>query len=124
MSSLPKIESKEELLEFLRVEFAYCGCGYYEEAIRDLRDLLEFARRRQDALSGDAENFYAITRELNDWLLRAPGLSTWFVWLLDERDFIWHGKRTSDCYISDKGQITLDAIGKYYQFRAPESPGP
>jgi hypothetical protein len=78
MPSLPKIESEEELLQFLRAEFAYCGCGYYQEAIRDLRDLLELARRRQDALGGESDRFHAVTNELNDWLLRAPGLSTWF----------------------------------------------
>ena len=119
MPKLPQIGDEEELLEFLRAEFAYCGCGYYEEAIRDLRDLLEFAQRRQNALGGESDVFHAVTCELDEWLLRAPGLSTWIVWLLDERDFIWHGKRTSDCYISDKGRVVLDAINKYYEFDSP-----
>lgn len=120
MAALPKINSETELLEFLTAEFAFCGCGYYEEAIRDLRDLLEFARRRQDSLD-DADRFHSVTKELDEWLLRAPGLSTWIVWLLDDRDFIWHGKRTSDCYISDKGRLVLDSIDLYYSFDEAET---
>ncbi len=116
MTTLPQIQSEEELLRFLHEELAYCGCGYYEEAMRDLRDLLEFAQQRQNALHGDTETFFAITNQLDEWLLRSPGLSSWIVWLLDERGFIWHGKRTSDCYISDKGRLTLDAINRFYTF--------
>ena len=116
MPTLPTLENKDYLLQFLREEFAYCGCGYYEEALRDLRDLLDFARRRQEALSDDLNVFHTVTNELNDWLLLAPGLSTWFVWLLDERKFIWHGIRTSDCYLSEKGRVVLDAINKFYEF--------
>ena len=117
MANLPQINNQKELLDYLGKEFAYCGCGYFEDALLDLRTLLDFARRRQQAIDDkETEQFHAVTRELNEWLLLAPGLSTWFVWLLDDRDFIWHGKRTSDCYISKKGQLVLDAINAHYVF--------
>ena len=113
-----KIDSSDELLNFLKAEFGYCGCGYYEESIRTLRDVLQFASDRQNA-TGDSERFSAITREVDAWLLSSPGLSTWFVWLLDKHDFIWHGFNASDIWIAKKGASVLEAIKIHYVFDDP-----
>ena len=121
MTLKPKIEidSRDSLLAYLKTELGYCGCGYYEDAIRVLRDILQFASDRQDASRDDAERFSLITRDIEKWTLTSPGLATWFVWLLDKHGFIWHGFNETDIWVSKKGMVLLNAIKRYYEFRDP-----
>ena len=113
------IKSRDDLLAYLKTELGYCGCGYYEDAIRVLRDILQFASDRQDACKGDAERFSTITREVEKWTLSSPGLATWFVWLLDKHGLIWHGFNETDIWISKKGDVVLNAIKQHYEFQEP-----
>ncbi len=112
-----KVDTCDELLAFLTSELGYCGCGYYEEAIRTLRDVLQFASDRQSASAlRDSERFSAVTREVESRSLVSPGLSTWFVWLLDKHDFIWHGFNADDIWTTEKGAFVLAAIKEHYEF--------
>ena len=115
--------SSDELLNYLRNDFGYCGCGYYEESIRTLRNVLQFAADRQ-ASTEDSERFSAITRSVQQWVLSSPGLATWFVWLLDKHGCIWHGFNETDIWITKKGTAVLNAIVTHYLFREddPEKP--
>ena len=110
----PVIRNQDELIQFLRDEFAYCGCGYYEEAIFRLRDVLQFARERTEAVH-DKDRFAEVQKRFEDWFLQSPGLATWFIWLLDERNFVMHGFRASDCWTTAKGEAVLDAIDTFYR---------
>lgn len=117
-SSTPELNDVDSLLAFLQAELGYCGCGYYEESLRTLRDVLQLASDRQNAMD-NIETFSALTREVDAWRLTAPGLSTWFIWWLDRQDFIWHGYNPSDIWITQKGQAVLDAIKAHYNFPEP-----
>ena len=117
----PRLQSVDDLLAFLTEEFAYCGCGYYEESIRVLRDVLQFASDRQRAMEEDSESFSTITRMVDAWSDESPGLATWFVWLLEKHDFIWHGNNVSDVWITSKGEAVLEAIKSHYRFSDSEN---
>ncbi len=113
--SINPINNAEELLAYLREDLGYCGCGYYEEAIRVLRDVLQLAADRQ-ANTGDEERFAELTQSVHQLVVASPGLGTWYVWLLDKHGYIWHGFNESDIWITKKGKIVLQAIVTHYRF--------
>ena len=94
-------ESREQLLAFLREELAYCGCSYYEEALLDLRATLDWADSEQRAeLPGSSENV---------------GFVVWFLYLLDQRDFIDHGQNVADAVITEKGRKFLKSLHRFFK---------
>ena|SRR6185369_5852374 len=113
--SQTKISNVDQLLAVLTEDLGYCGCGYYQESIKTLRDVLQFAYDRQAAVK-DSEKFSSVTREVDKWRLTSPGLTTWFVWLLDKHGYISHNFNPSDIWITDKGTAILGAIKNYYSF--------
>jgi hypothetical protein len=112
---LPPVRSYKELEQVLRDELGFCGCAAAGEAIEVLRDVLRHARDCQRAF-GDSAAF----RRANDAMLdrlnfsRVPGLATWFLYLLDQRNVVEHAGRVSTCWIAPKGLQLLEAIEKWY----------
>jgi hypothetical protein len=113
--ALPPLPARADLVRVLREELGYCGCAAYAEAVELLRDVLRCARDWEDALPDGAA-----CRRATDALLarldfdRVPGLATWFLYVLDQRDLIWHGPRVTVCGITRKGRWLLEALERLY----------
>ncbi len=107
---LPRVDTYPELVEILKKELGYCACAP-DEAVGMLRSFLQAARDRTEA-TADGEAFSRASRTLEACLSleAAPGVASWFVYGLQQRDLIWHGFRVTDSWITDKGRWLLEAI--------------
>ncbi len=107
---LPTIQSYEQLIEILKEELGYCTCASHD-ALLVLRNFLQGAQDRTEAVN-DSEAFSRASRALEGCLPldTVPGLASWFVYGLEQRDLIWHGFRLTDAWITDKGRWLLEAI--------------
>jgi hypothetical protein len=107
---LPAIHSYKQLVKILKDELGYCTCAS-DDTLSVLRDFLQAAQDRTEAVN-DSEEFRRASRTLETRLPLdiAPGFASWFVYGLEQRDFIWHGFRLTDAWITDKGRWLLEAV--------------
>lgn len=114
---MQQIESKEQLIKFLKDELNYCDCasGY---AWLILYKSLKIIATRSEATK-DKALFSQKTRDLEALLqLDEPlGLGEWFVYFLEDKALISHGFNSSDCWISEKGKILLEAIEQFSPYK-------
>lgn len=107
------IESQEQLFQFLKDELNYCACasGY---ALKVLYDTLKLIEERSQKVQ-DTTTFRQKTEEIETLLQldSSLGLGEWFVYFLENKNFITHGFNSSDCWITEKGKILLNAIATF-----------
>jgi len=109
------IGSEEELCRVLKRDLGFCGCGESRAVLLLLRDVLRFAKVRYASAWDDG------TRELETRAIfdrlgyeATPGVATWFLYLLDFHEVIWHGFVIGDFGIMSKGEWLLDALERFY----------
>lgn len=114
---LPSINSTDDLTLFLKGDIGYCGCAHADDAFALLRDTLRIAAKSQRAICDspagpDHDASVAAYRELQDRLqfAIAPGLATWFLYMLAHHELIAHGSNVTTCWITPKGAYVLEAI--------------
>ena len=95
-------------------ELGYCPCAC-DDAVPVLADILQLAGDRADSTADDAA-FARASRAIEERLAleAAPGIASWFVYTLEQRDLIWHGFRLTDIWITDKGRALLEALRRYH----------
>ena len=110
----PPIRTRQELRKVLVVELAFCPCAP-EEGLELLREFLQAARDRYDAVQGPLEEFSAISRRLEAHLEidKTPGLAAWFVHSLERAGLVQHGARLTDVWITTKGSWLLDGLKRF-----------
>ena len=107
----PEVASREQLEAVLGSELGYCGCAS-GAALAVLRDLLRSAQERSDA-TGDPAAFARASRRLEALLDGGGGWAEWLVYGLEQRDFVWHGFRQVDLWVTDKGRLLLQAVERF-----------
>jgi hypothetical protein len=107
----PEVASAEQLEAVLASELGYCGCAS-GAALTVLRDLLRAAEARTDA-TGDSAVFAQASRGLEALLSEGGGWAEWVVYGLEQRDFVWHGFRQVDLWVTDKGRLLLRALERF-----------
>ncbi len=117
---LPMVRSYEQLVEILREELGYCDCAP-DDALALLRDFLQAARDRTEAVN-DSGSFGRASRALEALLPldAAPGIASWFVYGLEQRELISHGFRLTDVSVTPKGRWLLEAISRLWGDTAGE----
>jgi len=100
-------------------ELGYCGCAS-GAALAVLGDLLRAAVERTDA-TDDPAAFSQASRRLEALLAGGGGWAEWLVYGLEQRDFVWHGFRQVDLWVTDKGRLLLRAVERYGQGSAPDA---
>jgi hypothetical protein len=105
----PDLSDISTLRSFLREELGYCGCLYYEDALLLLRDTLRLLAARANA---GAREYPRFTRELEALLdlENNPGMGTWFLHFLDDRDLVLHARNVLDAWPTDEGLALLAAL--------------
>lgn len=111
------VDSREQLIAVLKDELGYCDCAS-DEAIAVLRDFLQAAQERSDAVD-DETAFGRASRALEAVLPldAAPGFACWFVYGMQQRGLIWHGFNMTDVWITDKGRWLLKAMHRFMPAR-------
>ena len=107
------IADHEQLMDALKQELGYCTCAS-DDALQVLHDVLQAALDRTQSVD-DPEAFARASRALEASLPldAAPGVASWFVYGLQQRDLVWHGFRLTDVWITDKGRWLLQAIKRF-----------
>jgi hypothetical protein len=107
----PEVASAEQLEAVLTSELGYCGCAS-TAALVVLRDLLRAAEARTDA-TGDTAVFSQASRRLEVLLAEGGGWAEWVVYGLEQREFVWHGFRQADLWVSERGRLLLRALESF-----------
>src|SRR5262245_44655099 len=81
-------------------------------ALSSIRDLLRAAEARTDA-TGAITTFSRASRRLEALLSAGGGWAEWLVYGLERRDFVWHGFRQVDLWVTDKGRLLVRAVERF-----------
>jgi hypothetical protein len=65
--------------------------------------------------------FSQASRRLEALLAGGGGWAEWLVYGLEQRDFVWHGFRQVDLWITDKGRLLLRAVERFGPGEPPDA---
>lgn len=109
----PPIDSHEVLLAALKDDLGYCTCAS-DDSIPFLRNLLRLVDERTDSVADPARYKNAsegIVALLND--AGSPAMQSWFVYALDNADYIMHGLNLYDLWATYRGRWLLAGLELY-----------
>ncbi|HET6248267.1 MAG TPA: hypothetical protein VFE47_11260 [Tepidisphaeraceae bacterium] len=111
--ALPEVTSHQQLLALLTAELGYCACAP-PGAIAVVQAFLQAAADRSDS-TADPEAFARHSQAVRACLPleSAPIFAAWFVYGMEQRDFVSHNFNMLDVWITDRGRRLLDFIKRF-----------
>ena len=115
------------MIRFIERDLGFCGCAAAEEALEVLVVTLRFAKQYGDSFDNDdsqekKDQWYKQWYQDFMQTLRFnenPGVTTWFLYMLEHHGLIQHGFNVTVCTTTPKGE-QLRAALEHFGWEDPE----